>query len=236
VAALLEGRPTQAILFKMPDKPADMLKRDLKAAGIPYRDASGRVADFHALRHTFITRLARSGVAPAVAKSLARHSTITLTMDHYTHTLMEDERSALDRLPALAPNGQEREVARATGTDDASPERQSAPPARSAFAARRCPGTAAPGNTWQDGVLGSATGGRDVNGARDATWHDLAIPNNGGAEGIRTPDLLIANQPLSQLSYGPTAMPNCTTFAPQFKPVVPHGPRPPFCLVSPRPR
>ena len=92
----------------MPDKPADMLKRDLKAAGIPYRDASGRVADFHALRHTFITRLVRSGVALAVAKSLARHSTITLTMDHYTHTLMEDERSALDRLPALAPDGQER--------------------------------------------------------------------------------------------------------------------------------
>jgi hypothetical protein len=26
---------------------------------------------------------------------------------------------------------------------------------------------------------------------------------NGGAEGIRTPDLLIANQPLYQLSYDP---------------------------------
>ena len=51
------------------------------------KNASGRVADFHALRHTFITRLARSGVAPAVAKSLARHSGPTLTMDHQTHTL-----------------------------------------------------------------------------------------------------------------------------------------------------
>ena len=30
------------------------------------------------------------------------------------------------------------------------------------------------------------------------------MPDHGGAEGIRTPDLLIANQPLSQLSYGPT--------------------------------
>jgi hypothetical protein len=36
-----------------------------------------------------------------VAKTLARHSTIVLTMDHYTHTLIEDERAALDRLPAL---------------------------------------------------------------------------------------------------------------------------------------
>lgn len=71
------------------------------------------MADFHALRHTFITRLARSGVTPAVAKSLARHSTITLTMDHYTHTLIEDERSALARLPELGA----KQSACATGTD-----------------------------------------------------------------------------------------------------------------------
>ena len=64
-------------------------------------DASGRVVDFHALRHTFITRLARSGITPAVAKSLARHSTIVLTMDYYTHVLIEDERAALDRLPSI---------------------------------------------------------------------------------------------------------------------------------------
>jgi integrase len=72
-----------------------------KSFFLAYRDASNRVADFHALRHTFITRLARSGVTPAVAKTLARHSTIVLTMDHYTHTLIEDERAALDHLPAL---------------------------------------------------------------------------------------------------------------------------------------
>jgi len=57
--------------------------------------------DFHALRHSFLTRLARSGAPPAVAKSLARHSTIVLTMDHYTHTLIGDERAGLDRLPAI---------------------------------------------------------------------------------------------------------------------------------------
>jgi len=36
-----------------------------------------------------------------VAKRLARHSTIVLTMDHYTHTLIGDEREALDRLVLL---------------------------------------------------------------------------------------------------------------------------------------
>jgi integrase len=72
--------------------------------------------DFHALGHTFITRLARSGVAPAVAKSLARHSTIVLTMDHYTHTLIEDERAALDRLPSINAPGANVAALGATGT------------------------------------------------------------------------------------------------------------------------
>ncbi len=36
------------------------------------------------------------------AQTLARHSTITLTMDRYTHLALADLTSALDRLPALA--------------------------------------------------------------------------------------------------------------------------------------
>ena len=121
MADFLGDRPQHEVLFRMPDKPVAMMRKDLEAAGIPYRDASERVADFHALRHTFITRLARSGVAPAVAKSLARHSTITLTMDHYTHTFIEDERSALARLPGLGVKGLQDESVCATGTDDAVP-------------------------------------------------------------------------------------------------------------------
>ena len=79
---------------------ARMLRSDLKRAGIPYHDDKGRVADFHALRHTFITQLARSGVHPAKAKALARHSTITLTMDVYSHVETDELRGALDMLPA----------------------------------------------------------------------------------------------------------------------------------------
>ncbi len=68
-----------------------MLRADLKAAGIPYRDESGRYADWHALRHTFITNPAGAGVHPRVAQSLAWHCTITLTMDRYTHVVREHE-------------------------------------------------------------------------------------------------------------------------------------------------
>ena len=89
-------------LFVFPDRIADALQADLKAAEVPYKTSAG-VCDFHALRHTFITRLARSGVSPAVAKTLARHSTITLTMDHYTHLRIEDTRAALKALIVEAP-------------------------------------------------------------------------------------------------------------------------------------
>lgn len=50
-----------------------------------YRDRDGWVADFHSLRHQFVTELVRAGVSPKDAKELARHSPISLTMDRYAH-------------------------------------------------------------------------------------------------------------------------------------------------------
>jgi integrase len=84
-----------------PHDAAEIFKQDLQVAGIEYRDAANRVADFHSLRHTFISNLHKGGVSPKVAQSLARHSTISLTMDTYTHLGLLDERAALDSLPAL---------------------------------------------------------------------------------------------------------------------------------------
>ncbi len=96
----------------------DMLTRafrlDCAAAGIVYRDDSGRVADFHALRHTFISNLAQGGIHPKTAQQLARHSTITLTMDRYTHVHRGELANALDVLPDLEGRDQQR----ATGTND----------------------------------------------------------------------------------------------------------------------
>src|SRR5262249_28678826 len=47
--------------------PADRERRE-QSPFLAYRDADGRVADFHALRHTFITRLVKSGVRPKEAQ------------------------------------------------------------------------------------------------------------------------------------------------------------------------
>ncbi len=108
---------------------AKMLRMDLEAAGIPYEDELGRVFDFHALRHQFISDLARGGVHPKEAQTLARHSTITLTMDRYTHLGIVNLTSALDRLPAITNNVGDNEAAEqaATGTDGATSNRPKVP-------------------------------------------------------------------------------------------------------------
>ncbi len=109
-----------ARLFNVPRKAAKMFRADLDDAGVPYFDADGRVADFHALRHTYITNLARGGVHPKVAQQLARHSTITLTMDRYSHTVVGELVAGLHALPDLSPHP-DAERLRATGTDDRLP-------------------------------------------------------------------------------------------------------------------
>lgn len=90
-------------LFNMPRAGgmSSMIYRDLEAAGIQISDANGRVVDFHALRTTFGTNLARSGVHPKLAQDLMGHSDINLTMQLYTHTMIEERSVATDCLPDL---------------------------------------------------------------------------------------------------------------------------------------
>jgi hypothetical protein len=96
-----------------------MVRIDLTAAGIPYEDASGRVFDFHAIRHQFISSPAAAGVHPKVVQILARHSSITLTMDRYTHMGLLTQTAALEMLPALPIRERHAEPLAATGTEGA---------------------------------------------------------------------------------------------------------------------
>ena len=81
---------------------APMIRADLEAAGVPV-EVDGRVADFHALRVTFITGLSRAGVHPRTAMELARHGSIGLTMSVYTRLELHDTAAAIAKLPNLAP-------------------------------------------------------------------------------------------------------------------------------------
>jgi len=100
--------------FSLTNNTSYMIKADLKAARIPYKDADGLVFDFHALRHTFITNL--RNVPTSVRQSLARHRSSAMT-DHYTHVNLHDERAALDSLPDLSQPSEQKQQAVKTGTD-----------------------------------------------------------------------------------------------------------------------
>jgi len=135
----LAEKPAGKPVFGLRDKPAKMLKVDLEAAGIPYRDVAGRVFDFHALRHQYISAVVRSGASVKVCQDLARHSDPKLTMNVYTHLGVHDRTAGLDALPDVTPRKPDREAARATGTDDAtaSPEARPATGGQRAAHAQR---------------------------------------------------------------------------------------------------
>lgn len=77
------------------------LRVDLNEAGIRYQDAQGRYADFHALRHTFITNLGRTGVSERIRMEAARHSDPRLTAKVYTDTTQLPIAAAVMGLPDL---------------------------------------------------------------------------------------------------------------------------------------
>ncbi len=89
------GQPVWNPEFARQRRGGQIVRADLEAAGIPYKDQLGRYADFHSLRHTFITNLAHSGVHPKTTQLLARHSTIDLTMNIYTHADLNELATAV---------------------------------------------------------------------------------------------------------------------------------------------
>ena len=68
---------------------------------LTYKNFDGRFADFHSLRHTFITNLGKAKVSPKTAQTLARHSDISLTMNIYSHIEEEDQIEAINALPGI---------------------------------------------------------------------------------------------------------------------------------------
>lgn len=87
---------------------------------LTYRDAEGRYADFHALRHSYITMVGKAGVSPREHQDLARHSTYALT-SRYSHSRFYDLSAAVQSLPIPTFTGPESEALSATGTDGNGP-------------------------------------------------------------------------------------------------------------------
>ena len=117
LGAILGITPGGQSLFPLPfGGGAAMLRADLNRAGIPYRDGSGRVFDFHSLRCQCATLADQAGVSPRVVQRLMRHSSLDMT-NRYTRPRMHDMEGAAAALPSLRPHPSIPEAAAATGTD-----------------------------------------------------------------------------------------------------------------------
>jgi integrase len=124
------GQPVWGGTWAEDRRAAEMLRLDLEAAGIPYEveGPDGPLyADFHALRHTYLTLGARAGIDLRTLQELAGHSTPTLTA-RYSHRRLHDLAGAVEKLPRLLPDGPGAECLRATGTDASAAMDASCPP------------------------------------------------------------------------------------------------------------
>ena len=162
-----------------------MLRVDLAAAGIPYRDAAGLVFDFHSLRCETATLADQAGVSPRVVQKMMRHSTLELT-GRYTRPRAVDIEAAAGMLPSLKPAGDRPEAPAMTGTDGPFGHQQSSDPTGPA---RPAPVGSGPEGSSISRLLGPhlATGG-DVSG-RDQSLPDvISLSNALGSMRAETPE------------------------------------------------
>ncbi len=188
---LASKAPGSPVFGELTKHTADMLRVDLEAVGIAYRDSSGRVADFHALRHSYVTALAMSNAPVKIVQSLARHSTPTLTLGTYAHVGLFDQSAALDALPDLTgePSRTEAAALAPTGTDghkaDLRPVSDPSVPA-----VRTVAEPAARSRDRPAGRLRIARPGGSAETPRSAgdcgPSRPLAVPVSSGGGGIRT--------------------------------------------------
>lgn len=87
--------------------PGDQMRREQSETLRPVNGA-GRRIDAHALRHTYITTLAKANIAPRIAQELARHSDPRLTANIYSHIAITESASALEALPGATSRTQTR--------------------------------------------------------------------------------------------------------------------------------
>jgi integrase len=92
-------KTTEVFAAIMPNM--DEFRDDLKAANILFINPAGLRADFHSLRHTLATNLARAGTAPRVAMEIMRHSDMRLTAKTYTDAGLLPVADAVLKLPGL---------------------------------------------------------------------------------------------------------------------------------------
>jgi len=98
---LVAGKAPDDRLFRMPEKMVPVLKKDLKRAGIAYKDERGRYADFHSLRKSAGTMLGLAGVPTRIRQLFMRHSDVRLTLQTYDDSDLYELEEAVRALEKL---------------------------------------------------------------------------------------------------------------------------------------
>lgn len=94
-----EGKPLWPNLTR---RSSEMIRADMESAGIPYRIEgvnSPLFADFHALRHTFVTNVARTDMSVADMMRVTRHSSAELFLRRYAKTTEKRKAECVNQLP-----------------------------------------------------------------------------------------------------------------------------------------
>jgi integrase len=105
------GMPAAHVVKSVPE--VETIRKYLGLAGFEF-ERDGLRLDHHALRHTYVSNLGRTGCSRATLKALARHSNSDVT-DGYLHASMDEMYTAVCRLRSPFAPVPVRAVA--TGTD-----------------------------------------------------------------------------------------------------------------------
>ena len=88
VFCLADGRPLH------PDRLTQMFRDRCEASGLPY-------ISLHGLRHSHASQMLRAGVHPKVVQERLGHSSISITLDTYSHAIPAMQEDAAERAAAL---------------------------------------------------------------------------------------------------------------------------------------
>jgi excisionase family DNA binding protein len=113
------GQPLWGGTWAEDHRGAEMLRGDLEAAGIPYVVAGpdGPLhADFHSLRHSYLTLGGQAGIDLRTLQVLAGHSTPVLTT-RYDHRELAVLAAAVEKLPRFLPKRPEPEETQLKAAD-----------------------------------------------------------------------------------------------------------------------